>query len=982
MERKLATVMFVDLVGSTHLVGATDPEVVRRRVSRFFDRVSHCIELHGGTVEKFAGDAVMAAFGVPHAHEDDAERAARAALGIKAAVLELELEVRIGLEAGEVVTEDAASTFVTGEAVNIAARLQQAAQPGEILVGPLAHRLADGVFRAEDVGLLELRGLQGAIHAHRILCTKEETASARGLRVTAPFVGRDEELELLANTWSRAVRDRRAHLFTVFGQPGVGKSRLVREFLAGVEGATILAGRCLPYGEGITYWPLAEMVKSAAGISDDDPTAMAVEKLREACADDAVADLLGLASGVLDAVTGDRSAQEIAWAAQEWAAQLAEAQPLVLAFEDIHWAEEPLLDLIAHLAGRVQGVPLLIICLARPELLDLRPSWAGGRLRSTAIELEPLAADESEQLLDALLADGELPRAQRATVLGKAEGNPLFVEETVRMLVERGAGGADAIPDTVQALIAARIDRLPAGAREMLRRGAVIGRVFWSGALAVLSPEHEDVAAAIDELVGRELVTRESRSTITGEQAFRFKHVLIRDVAYAGVSKGARAELHRGFAHWLRTRGVDELEEIRAYHLDQAVRLLAELDGTAPTELAAETAEALTAAGRRALAREANRAGRKLLLRAVELGPTLERRYEAARAARQLTDMPAVSAEMETVRAAAADAGDARLEGRALTALAEVALERDADVEVARELAEQALETLPEDDDVARYEALGMLSQIGWWIGDAALIERHAEETLELARSMGRKDLEATALMDLGSVMQERLAPEEQWEPLFARALELAEESGSFVARAWIARLRGQLHFRRDELDDAHEQFELAHKLFSEAGVATSTARTLNWLAMVQWRRGNLGEAERLLRDAVRMLTPLGDRGTLVESQRTLAQVLLELGRIDEAERFALESRSTVGAQDVSSRSTTRLALGLVRAAQGRDREAETLFREALEIVGESELCKHELEPLRTIVSFLRSRGRDAEAMSFEERLGQLAPLASSARIS
>ena len=316
-----------------------------------------------------------------------------------------------------------------------------------------------------------------------MVCTDRDGRAAL-LVLGASFIGREEELELLHNTWARALRDRRAHLVTVYGEPGVGKSRIVREFLAGVERATILSGRCLPYGEGITYWPLAEMVKSSAGISDDDPIAEAVEKLREACGDDAVADLLGLASGLLDRFSDESGAQEIAWAAQEWAIELAAAQPLVLCFEDIHWAEEPLLDLIEQLAERASDAPLLIVCLARPELLDVRPSWGGGRLRSAAIELQPLNGDESAILVER--SRGREPVAgQRAAVLAKAEGNPLFVEETVRMLLERVTDHAeDRIPDTVQALIAARVDRLRPRTKAVVQRAAVIGRVFWGSAVA------------------------------------------------------------------------------------------------------------------------------------------------------------------------------------------------------------------------------------------------------------------------------------------------------------------------------------------------------------------------------------------------------------------------------------------------------------------------------------------------------------------
>src|SRR5262249_6844753 len=271
------------------------------------------------------------------------------------------------------------------------------------------------------------------IWARRVICSDEER---RAVRVGAPLVGRAEELDLLHNTFARVARDRRAHVFTIYGEPGVGKSRLARDFLEGVEGATVLAGRALPYGEGITYWPVAEMVKVSAGITDDDPVEEAVEKLRVCCEDEAIADLLGLASGVLEAVQGERSQQEIAWAVREWAERLAGVQPLILVFEDIHWAEEPLLELIEHLAAWVRDAPLLLLCLARPELLDIRPSWGGGRVRSTSIELEPLAPQEVEEMMSTLLRDTGLAAEDVSALVEKTGGNPLFVEETIRMLAE------------------------------------------------------------------------------------------------------------------------------------------------------------------------------------------------------------------------------------------------------------------------------------------------------------------------------------------------------------------------------------------------------------------------------------------------------------------------------------------------------------------------------------------------------------------
>src|SRR5579885_1040990 len=561
MERKLATVLFADLVDSTSLVSAVDPEVVRRRVREYFARASQSIGLYGGTVEKFAGDAVMAAFGVPRTHEDDAVRAIRAAFAILDDVHELGLEARLGVEAGEVVVDDEDSTFATGEAVNLAARLQQAAAPGEIRLGPVVRRLAAGAAELEDAGPLEGKG-------------------------------RGEPL------WTRsATRDRRGTLVTVFGEPGIGKSRLVSEFVQSAERVTALTGRALPYGEGVVYWPLASMVKASAGISDDDPAADAFEKLRVCCESEAVADLLAVVLGVLGATEDERTAGEVTWAATRWAEELADAQPLVLVFEDVHWADELLLDLIEHLARNLRNSPVLIVCVARPDLLSSRAGWGGGNPRAMSLELGPLSGEESHELVGALLAHADTPPAQRALALEKAEGNPLFLEETARMFTAGESGVLGRVPDTVQALIAARIDTLDGPEKRLLQRAALVGRVFWRGALDALSPALE-VADCLDRLLEREFFVPESRSSISGERAFQFTHGLIREVAYATMSKAERAEDHRRFAAWVAERAPDELADVRAHHLDHAAKLVAELDGSVPAELAREAAAALEGAGR------------------------------------------------------------------------------------------------------------------------------------------------------------------------------------------------------------------------------------------------------------------------------------------------------------------------------------------------------------------------------------------------
>src|SRR5947207_3657063 len=828
MERKLATVLFVDLVDSTALITGADPEVVRRRVQTFFDRVSHCVITHGGIVEKFAGDAVMAAFGVPQAHEDDAERAVRAGLAILDAVEELELQARVGVESGEVVVEDSDSSFATGEAVTLAARLEQAAEPGQLLLGPGAHRLTLGRVEVEDLGPIEMKGLAAPVWTWRALGT-DGSGGARALQaLEAPLVGREAELDLLQNTYERALRDRRAHLFTIYGEAGVGKSRLAREFTGSVEGSTVNPGRSLPYGEGVTYWPLAEMVKGAAGIADDDPLDVAIEKLRAFCEDEAVADLLGLASGVLEAVQSQSSAQEIAWAAREWAQRVAQEQPLVLVFEDIHWAEEPLLELIEHLATWVREAPLLLVCLARPELLDLRPDWGGGRVRATAIELEALRRDESEQLVEALLEDGELTEEARQELLDKTEGNPLFVEETMRMLAEEGVQSVDRIPDTLQALIAARIDRLPAPAKALLQRAAVIGRIFWEDAVNRLSPELDSVEEPLEDLLLRDFVLPEPRSSIRAETAYRFKHVLIREVAYSGLSKSARADHHKAFAGWLKERACDELLEIRGYHLDHAAKLTAELEGSVPVELQHEAAEALTEAGLRAFAREANRTARHLFVRSVELEPTLRRRYLAARAADRLRDLPAVAREMEEVLAAAIGEGDRWTQGRALVTLAEAVLLRGADVQAAEQMIDEALAVFEPDDLEGRVRALRARASIAWAQGDLEKEELLMLEGLELSREAGRKDFESEASDELASVYLSRLELDRA-APLVEQAILLAEQSGSAEARGRALRFAGQLHLQRGELEDAAAALEGAREHLSEAGAAWALGRTLNF---------------------------------------------------------------------------------------------------------------------------------------------------------
>jgi class 3 adenylate cyclase/tetratricopeptide (TPR) repeat protein len=945
VERKLATVVFVDLVDSTGLVAGADPEVVRQRVSSYFELVSGLISGHGGTVEKFAGDAVMAAFGVPLAHEDHVERALRAALEIIPAVAALGLAVRIGVESGEVVVDEADSTFATGEAVNLAARLQQAAAPGEVLLGGGARRLAAGAVDAESLGPLEIRGRPEPLWTWRLLRVRDPA----GLPAGSFFVGREVELELLENSLRRAVQSGVAHLVTVFGDPGVGKSRLVREFVDSLERVTVLSGRALPYGEGVTYWPLASMIKASAGITDDDPANEAFEKLRRCCESEAVADLLAVALGVLGAADSERNAQELTWAALRWAEQLADVQPLVLVFEDVHWAEEPLLDLLEQLTRSLRTVPVLIVAIARPELLDTRPSWGGGIRRASAIELAPLDPDESEELADAILAGVEVAPAQRTLVLERAEGNPLFLEEIARLLRE---DEIDLLPDTVQAMIAARIDRLSADEKRILQSAALIGRVFWRGALETLAAGLA-VDSLLDRLLDREFIVPEERSTISGDRAFRFRHVLIRDVAYGGMSKALRAKQHQEFARWVDEQAHDELVGIRAYHLDQAARLRAELDGSVPDELALAAAAALEESGRRALRRGAFASARRTLLRAGELAPSPRRRYLAAHAAWRLSDVPTVRAEAEDALAEARAAGLADIEGRALILLADLSLHAESDVARAHDLADEALAILPSDERTGLYDAHALIARIFWWRGDAAGVTRHSEAMLDLAHEAGWPELESLALTQLASVANVQEDPARTVELLDrAQALAAASESREALGQALAIRGRSCV---AGSSPDAETHLHEALEIFQETGVAGLYGWTLSQLAGIHAERGDAVQAEQTFREAVDVLRRTHEQGYLVEAERGLAEILVKQGKIDEAERIVAAAQRRVGREDVWTRASILHATGLVRAAQGRTDEAFEAFSGALTII-EPTMYRILADEIRKSLEALRAR--------------------------
>src|SRR3954447_3428820 len=577
--RKTVTVLFADVVGSTALGERTDPEALRRTMRRWFDEARTVLERHGGTVEKVIGDAVMAVFGVPQAHEDDALRAVRAAAELQEALQRSDVDARIGVNTGEVVAAAGDETLVTGDAVNVAARLEQAARTTEILIGQATERLVRDAAESEPVEPLALKGKAAPVRAFRLVAVRPG-AEGRARRLDAPLVGRARELERLSGAFDDAVRANGCHLFTLLGPAGVGKSRLVEELLRASSGrATILRGRCLSYGDGITFWPVVEAIPGAAEV-----------------------------------VAQDLPAAEIFAALRKLVEARARERPVVLVFDDVHWGEPTFLDLVEHVADWSRDAPILLVCIARPELLDVRPGWGGGKLNATTVLLEPLDDLAALELVRALV---ELDADAARRVVAAAEGNPLFVEEMAALARE---GGDLTAPPTIQALLQARLDRLAGGERTVLEAAAVEGKQFHASAVAELVRDRSplDAESQLLALVRKDLVRPDATSA--GDDAFNFRHQLIRDVAYGGVAKADRAELHERFASWVERRknGGGEFDEILGHHLEQAYRYRVELgrDDERSQALRGRAARVLAAAGRRANLRSDAPAAATLLRRA------------------------------------------------------------------------------------------------------------------------------------------------------------------------------------------------------------------------------------------------------------------------------------------------------------------------------------------------------------------------------
>jgi class 3 adenylate cyclase/tetratricopeptide (TPR) repeat protein len=938
--RKTVTVLFADVTGSTALGERLDPEAFRRVMARYFDAARRCLERHGGAVEKFIGDAVMAVFGVPTVHEDDALRALRAAAELRDSLASLNaelerdygvsLQLRTGVNTGEVVT-GTEERLATGDAVNVAARLEQAAQPGEILIGERTLRLARGAIGVEPVEPLSLKGKAELLPAYRLLRVIEG-APAFERRLDAPLVGRREELAKLRTAFEASVSERRCRLVTVLGPPGIGKSRLARELDSALVGeAAVLSGRCLPYGEGITYWPLVEI-------------------FREADAEDELA--AALSAG---------APEDVFWSVRKAFEQRSRKRPLALVIEDIHWAEPTLLDLIEHLADWTRDAPLLLLCLARPELLDERPGWRG-----QAITLDPLSEDESDQLIEELLGGSKLADATRAKIRNVAEGNPLFVEQLLAMLAE--GRDPERVPPTMHALLAARLDTLPDEERDLLERASVVGLEFEWEALTQLAPDSRRPGGAqLASLVRKELI----RSHEAIEDTFRFRHMLIRDAAYERVPKELRSELHERFAAWLEGRG-EEFEEIIGYHLEQAYRCLTQLGPRTDRAqmLAERAAESLATSGRRAYARADTPAAVNLLERAdallasddhhrLDVLPSLGRALfdvgQFARADAVLSEA-VERARAAGERAGAADAAVALAHTRLSTSPADMSQDQ---AERDLEDAIRTFEALGDKAGLAR--ALSVTGILHHWQGRSATGLAELEQAARYARDADDWAQEAESLryMLVAALWGPTPVPEllQRVESLRSRGrANRLLEVGLLRVRAQLAAMQGR--------------FDLGRELIAQATlVAEEAALRLPLIAgiphhagYIELLAGDAAAAERALRPACDELERLSDWGHFATIAPLLADALYAQERDEEALRLTELVERIAMPGDVDPAIAWRRVRAKVLARRGDFDEAERLGREATALGAQTDLLDDRASAAADLVEVLRLAGRPQES--------------------
>jgi class 3 adenylate cyclase/tetratricopeptide (TPR) repeat protein len=943
-ERKFATALFADLVGSTSLAEQEDPEVVQSVVGRAFDRLAEEIGRYEGLLEKFMGDAVLAVFGVPRAHEDDAERAVRAGLEMQAVLSELNrafaaegkptLAMRIGLEAGEVLVDVERASgprdrMLTGDAVNTAARLQTSAEPGQVVVGPAVYAGTKDVIEYQEMEALMLKGKAEPVLAWRALRIKARTRGERPrLGLEARLVGRDEELAVLKQTLRRVETEGRPVLVTVVGPAGVGKSRLVAGLERYVEGLPQTVywrrGRCLAYGN-TSYSAFADAIKAQCEIFEDDGAEVAAKKadaaVRELFGDDGVAPQIRALVGAGD--TRGVSREDLFEAWRRFLERMAARYPLALVLDDIHWADDGLLDFVEHVADWAQG-PIMVLGTARAELFETRPTWGGGKRNAASLYLDPLSEAEGEAMLDDLVP-GRISPELRHTIVERSEGNPLYVEEIVRKLIDDGVLrateasrwevarpiGEVELPRSVQGLIAARLDGLPDDEKQALQDASVVGRVFWVGAVAELTGRGMgEVRDALGRLRVKELVLPHEPSSFSDEHEFSFRHNLIRDGAYESLPKALRADKHAGVARWAEQRAgdrADEISELIGTHLLEALRYLEELGETGERRTALERSAFrwTAAAGGRASAlwqraeasrwyRQAERLADELDLPAAERAPLIRPHVDASWATDPIAETERV------IRRGMLTYGS--IDDRVGVGWANARLVVPMLLEARHDEAEQA--------------------------------GRTAIATLE---PLGEREELADALHRLGWYLWRRGRTDEA-EPLIRRAVEMSVRVDAPLVTSESMNTLAVCLAQRGDADEAIAAIEDAYRMAKQIGDFSSLMRCYNNLpSIVSDFAGDYGRAESILREGLELARRAGSINHMGWLTGSIGDVLWQLGRLEEAEalqRKAVELAVEVG--DEPLRGMRLSSLAAVVLYRGRIDEAEAIHHESIPILNEN----------------------------------------------
>ncbi|MGZ4128753.1 MAG: AAA family ATPase [Actinomycetota bacterium] len=995
--RKTVTILFCDLKGSTPLGEKLDPESLREVLALYFNEMRSVLKRHGGKVEKYIGDAIVAVFGLPRAHEDDALRAVRAAYDMQRAleraneIIEARWDVRLqnrtGVNTGEVIAGDASASqhLVTGDAVNTAARLEQNAPADQVLIGEPTYRLVKDAIEAEAVEPLELKGKAERFPAYLLVAVKGDEAIKR--RVDTPMVGRVAEMATLMGAFEDTTTGPSAHLVTVFGPPGVGKSRLLHEFLTRVgDRVTTVHGRCLSYGEGITFWPLAEIVRAVTGVTDDDDLEAARAKVHSFLDEQAVADRISSAMGLSDV---PYSVNETYWAAARFFAQLSCERPLVAVVDDIHWAEQAFLDLLQWVTRTLERSPVLFLCSSRPELLEEHEDW-GSAERQHDVVLHALTAEESATVIENILGTAAIDERARARIIAAAEGNPLFVEQMVSMLIEDGVIQLDqtggwtlvrdlesfAMPASISALIAARLDRLSPIEQSVIQRAAVIGQNFFRDAVEHLLPESSrpGAAAAMVSLLGKGLITA-SETSFAGLHTYRFQHILIRDGAYAGMLKRSRAELHEAFVDWVERANPDrvmEFEEIRGYHLEQAFIILG---GLGPLDehaiaLGRRGSQHLAAAGRRAVTRADMHAAANLLQRAAGLVPeddgtrprllidAAEALFEVGEFA--MADTCLLSA-IETASSLTDHAlkTTARIVRLQFRFMAEGEGQEDALIDDA-EQAIELLENAGDQDGAAR--AWRLLYFVHGTACRYSAAREAAERIMEHARLAGNPVLAQRFLAGIVTCALYGPTPVPELIELCEQTLTKAGDDRK--TRAIILKTVAHAESMKGDFTRVRDLYGSARAALEELGWNLLAALVSHASGPIEMARGDLEAAEAELRRDYAALDAMGERNYISTTAAWLAEALYRQGKYDESLHYSQACEKVAASDDLTSQFLWRCVRAKVDARAGRFDEAEAFALESVRMIRRSDDTNSQAHALMDLAEVLQLTGKTDEAVA------------------